>query len=293
MFPLGPERDPEPDIIGTSAADRPRPRWPKYVVAGGMLALAGIIAATLTSSPGHHSAAPPPNGATASPAEPAVIPTGPVAIPTGPVAIRTEVAGIPIGSAPPLPGATPTQAWAAALNIANWPMPGNESGTGTWLLSTMFAGGVAGNSGWILTVKNVARPGQRCSAAVVLYGKGVDAIAEAYPLSPHPALRTPAGDLAFVALGAQSPGVGVGILQFGAPGAQAWVDPGRVGGLDIIAPVLTERVCGQQYYLAGFAYPLAGTLDISLTANSPSTLHYLVPTSLSRPRVPGVWESTG
>jgi hypothetical protein len=272
MFPLGPERDPEPDIIGTTGADRARPRWPRYVVASGVLVLGGIIAVTFISSPRHHTAAPPPNGATASPADPAVSPTGP---------------------APPLPGATPIEAWAAALNIANWPMPGNESGTGTGLLRTMFAGGVAGNSGWMLIAQNVARPGQRCSAAVVVYGKGPDPIAGAYPLSSHPPLRTPAGDLAFLALGAQSPGVGVGVIQLGAPGAQAWVDPAHIGGLDIIAPVLTERVCGQQYYLAGFAYPLAGALDINLTANGPSPLHYLVPMRLSHPRVPGVWESTG
>jgi hypothetical protein len=278
MFPVGPERDPEPDIIGTSAADRGRPRWPQYIVAGGVLTvltLAGIIAATFISSPGHHTAALPPGGATATPTEPIVI--------------RTEVAGAPTAPAPPLPGASPIQAWVSSLNIANWPMPG----TGTGFYRTMFAGGLAGNSGWMLTVRNVAPRGQRCSAAVVLYGDDARPIAEVYPLSSHPASRTPVGDLAFVALGASSPGVGVGFLHLGAPAAQAWVDPGRIGGLDISGPVLTERVCGQRYYLAGFAYPLAGTLDIFLTANGPSPLHYLVPTRLSRPTAPGVWESTG
>lgn len=46
MFPLGPESSPEPDVIGTAGADLGRPRWRRYAVAGGVLALAGIIAAT-------------------------------------------------------------------------------------------------------------------------------------------------------------------------------------------------------------------------------------------------------
>ena len=142
MFPLGPEGSPEPDIIGTAGADRARPRWRRYVVAGGVLALAGIIAATSISSRGQHTAARRPSGATASPA----------------------------GPAPPVPGAVPSQAWATSLNIANWPMPGSDS--------SMFAGGVAGNRGWELTVRPAARSGQRCAAAVVLYGSNAHPIAD-------------------------------------------------------------------------------------------------------------------
>jgi hypothetical protein len=157
----------------------------------------------------------------------------------------------------------------------------------------MFAGGVAGNKGWELTVRDVARPGQRCTAAVMLYSADAHPIAPAYPISPRPTLRTPVGDLAFVALGAQSPGAGVGFLQLGAPAAQAWVDPDRIGGLVISGPILTMHACGKRYYLVGFVYPLAGTLDVFVMSNSTSPLHYLVPTRLSRPRVPRVWESTG
>ena len=109
----------------------------------------------------------------------------------------------------------------------------------------------------------------------------------------HGASRTPAGDLAFIALGAQSPGAGVGFLQLGSPAAQAWVDPHRIGGFEISVPVLTVRACGQRYYLAGFAYPLAGTLDVFVAGNSAGPVHYLVPTRLSRPRVPRVWQGTG
>jgi hypothetical protein len=263
MFPLRPEDSPEPDVIGTGGTDRARPRWRRYVEAGGVLALAGVIVATFISSSQQHTAAPRPGGVTASPS----------------------------GPAPPVPGAVPPQAWVTSLNIANWPMPGSGSG----LYSSMFAGGVAGNGGWQLTVRNVAQPGQRCAAAVVLMLDGPDAhpIVDAYPISPHPAPRTPAVDLAFIALGAQSPGVGVGFLQLGAPAAQAWADPYRIGGFEISVPILTERVCGHQYYLAGFAYPLAGTLYVFVTRSSASPLYYFVPTRLSRPGVPRVWQSTG
>jgi hypothetical protein len=127
----------------------------------------------------------------------------------------------------------------------------------------------------------------------MLYGPNAHQIAEAYPVSPRPASRNPAGDLAFIALGARAPGVGVGFLQLGAPGVQASLDPHRIGGLDISASFVTVRACGQRYYLAGFAYPLAGTLDVLVTRNSSSPVHYLVPTWLSRPRVPRVWQSGG
>jgi hypothetical protein len=262
MFPLRPGDSPEPDVIGTAGADRTSPRWRRYIVTAGALALAGVIAATSISS-WQHGAARRPGGVTVSPS----------------------------ALAPPVPAPVPSQAWVTSLNIANWPMPGSTGG----LYNSMFAGGVAGNGGWELTVRNIAQSGQGCVAAVVLMTDGPDAhpIVAAYPISPRPAPRTPAVDLAFIALGAQSPGVGVGFLQLGAPAAQAWADPDRIGGFEISVPVLTERACGHRYYLAGFAYPLAGTLDVSVTRSSASPLYYFVPTRLSRPRVSRVWQSTG
>lgn len=275
MFPLGPEDSPEPDIIGTAGADwprpRPRPRWRRYVVAGGVLALAGAIAATSLSTLGRHTDARRPGGVTSSPARPV------------PAAEPAPAQHEP----PPVPDAVPSQAWVASLNIANWPMPGSGSD------STMFGGGVAGNGSWELTVRDLARSGQRCVAGVVLYGSDGHSIGHAYPISPRPASRTPVGDLAFIALGAQSPGVGVGLLQLGAPGVLAWFDPRLIGGLEISASVVTVRACGQRYYLAGFAYPLAGTLDVFVTMDSATQVQYLVPTRLSRPRVPRVWQSAG
>ena len=190
------------------------------------------------------------------------------------------------------PGPLPTQAWVASLNIANWPM---MPGSGTEIANGMIAGGVAGtgvagNRGWELTVRDVARPGQRCTAAVSLYLYGK--ITDAYPISPHPASRTPVGNLAFIALGAHSPGVGVALVQLDAPGV-ASADPDRIGGFEIGVPIRPVTACGLRYYLGGFAYPLAGALDLSVVGNSASPVHYLVPARLTRPTAPGVWHGTG
>jgi hypothetical protein len=264
MFPLRPEGEgsPEPDIIGTAGEGGSRRHW-WYVVAAGVFALAGVIMLVSVWSSQRHAAAPHPSAVADSPARPE----------------------------PPAPGPVPTQAWAASLGIANWPMPGSGAGTS----GGMIAGGVAGSSaagdrGWELTVRDVARPGQRCTAAVLLYLYG--RITRAYPISPHPALRTPAGDLAFIALGAHSPGVGVALMQLDAPGA-AYADPGRTGGFEIDVPIVPATACGQRYYLGGFAYPLAGRLDLSVAVNRASPVRYLVPARLSRPKAPGVWHGTG
>jgi len=265
---LQPEGSPEPDIIGTAGADVARRRWRRYVMAGGVLALAAITTAAALSQPGQRSAARPPGGVTASPPEPA-----------------------PALLLPSVPSAVPTQAWVTSLGIADWPMPGSGSG----LDGGMFAGGVAGNGGWELTVRDVAPPGQRCAAAVVLELEipAARPVRVAYPVSSRPASPTPAGELAFIALGRQSPGAGVGFVQLDAPAVQVSADPEPIGGLEISVPVLTMRACGQRYYLAGFAYPLAGRLDVSVAESSGRPVHFLVPARLSHPRVPRVWQSTG
>jgi hypothetical protein len=264
MFPLRPEGEgsPEPDIIGTAGEGGSRRHW-WHAVAAGVLALAGVIMLASAWSSQRHAAAPHPS----------------------------EVAGSPARPGPSAPGAVPTQAWAASLGIANWPMPGSGTGTpGGMIAGGITGSGAAGDRGWELTVRDVARPGQRCTTAVLLYLYGT--IAGVYPISPHPALRTPAGDLAFIALGAHSPGVGVALLQLDSPGA-ASADPGRTGGFVIDVPILPVAACGQRYYLGGFAYPLAGRLDLSVAGSSAKPVHYLVPARLTRPKEPGVWHGTG
>ena len=264
MFPLRPEGEgsPEPDIIGTAGGEGGSRRHWWYVVAAGVLALAGVIMLVSVSSQ-RHAAAPHPS----------------------------RVAGSPARPGPSAPGAVPTQAWAASLGIVNWPMPGSGTGTSGGMIAGGVAGsGVAGDRGWELMVRDVARPGQRCTAAVLLYLYGT--IAAVYPVSPHPALRTPAGDLAFIALGPHSPGVGVALLRLDSPGA-ASADPRRTGGFEIGVPILPVAACGQRYYLGGFAYPLAGRLDLSVAGSSAKPVHYLVPARLTRPKEPGVWHGTG
>jgi len=260
------EGGPEPDIIGTAGEagvvghGRGRPQWWWYVVAVGVFALAAVTTVASVSSSRRHAAAPHPSGVTGSLAQSA-------------------------------PRAVPTQAWVAALNIANWPMPGSGTAVPDGMIAGGVAGrGVAGNSGWELAVRDVARPGQRCTAAVLLYRYGT--ITDAYPIAPHPALRTPAGDLAFISLGDQSPGVGVALLQLDRPGA-ALADPDRIGGFQIGVPILPVTACGHRYYLGGFAYPLAGALDLSVAGNRASPVHYLMPARLTRPTEPGVWQGTG
>ena len=254
MFPLGPEREPEPDVIGTARPDRGRGRWRRYAMGSGALALAGIIAVTSLSSRGHHAAAPAPS-----------------ASPSG---------SVPAVPAPVVPVPIPSRAWVVSLNIAIWPMPGQPH-------SRMFAGGLAGNQGWQLTVRDVARPGRPCAAEVMLNDT------DAYLLPARPALRTPVGDLAFIALGVRAHGVGLGFLQVATPGTQLWLDPADIGGLQVTVPVVTVTACGRPYYLAGFAYPLAGTLHVIVMRNGSRSADYVVPTRLSRPAPPGVWQSTG
>src|SRR6185312_7749651 len=113
MFPLRPEGEggPEQDIIGTGGEGLSRRHLWWYVVAAGVFALAGVITVASMLSSHRHAAAPHPSRVTSSHARPE----------------------------PPTPGAVTTQAWAASLNIVNWPMPGS----GTGMPGGMIAGGVA------------------------------------------------------------------------------------------------------------------------------------------------------
>src|SRR5690348_18357239 len=132
MFPFRPEGEggTEPDIIGTADEGRGRRhlRWP--IVTAGVFALGGVITVAVVSHPHRPAAAPHPSAVASSPARPA----------------------------PSAPGPVPTQAWAASLNIANWPMPGSVTGTSGGMIAGGVAGrGAGGNSGWELTVRDAAR----------------------------------------------------------------------------------------------------------------------------------------
>jgi hypothetical protein len=258
MFPFGADSDPEPDVIGAAGQEPGSKgpgggRWRRYLMAGGVLALAGIVAATALSSQGKHAAIPQPRN-TPGRANPA---------PSG----ANDV---------------PSQAWVESLNLTNWPMYGNAASS----FVTMFAGGAVGNRGWMLTLTGVPQPGHQCVSEVLLDGR------DAYQVRAHPAASTPAGDLAFIALGTGSPAVGIGLVQSTSP-EQVWIEPGGLGGFQISVPVLPESICGITYYLAGFAYPMAGSLDLWSQSSGTDVHEYAVPTRLSRPKTPGVWVKAG
>lgn len=292
MFPPGPEREPEADVIGTPRADRPRRRFApgrRWGPAGAVLTLAAAIAAVaaaiaavaipplthhaaLTVPPLTHQKEPAPSGA------------GSLSPTPGPSAPGPPAPGPPAALVPP-------REWAASLNVATWPVEQNPSPGG------VFALGVAGQRGWTLAVRAISRPGQGCAAEVTLLGgppsspplRGVPA----FRLPARPAHATPVGDLAFIALGSGARGVGLAFLRTAGPGGLVWADPHLVGELIISVPVVTVSACGRQYYLAGFAYPLQGTLDLSAMRGEGQPAEYVVPERLTRPGQQDVWQADG
>jgi len=158
--------------------------------------------------------------------------------------------------------------------------------------SGAFAGGTANGKRWQLVTENIADPGFRCVPAVSVGGNDADPLFA----DPHPLAQSPVGDPAFVTLGSEVSGAGFAFLQVPADADWLWADP--VGGFQLgVAPV-TVTVCGQQFHLAGFAYPLAATLRLHLSFRDRTGGTYTVPAALSAPRgsadtpqVDGMWQS--
>ena len=158
--------------------------------------------------------------------------------------------------------------------------------------SGTFAGGTANGKQWQLVAENIADPGFRCVPAVSVDGNDADPlIADQHPLG-----QSPVGDPAFVTLGSGVPGAGFAFVQVPADADWLWADP--AGGFQLgVAPV-TVTACGQQFHLAGFAYPLTATLRLHLSFRDRPEGTYTVPSALSAPRtssgapqVDGVWQS--
>jgi len=155
-----------------------------------------------------------------------------------------------------------------------------------------FAGGTADGQQWQLTVQDIADPGFRCLPGVSIDGNDADPLFA----EPRPLRESPVGDPAFVTLGSVLPGAGFAFIQVPADADWLWADP--VGGFQLgVAPV-TVTVCGQQFRLAGFAYPLATTLRIHLSFRDRPEGSYTVPYALSAPhassdapQVDGIWQS--
>lgn len=108
------------------------------------------------------------------------------------------------------------------------------------------------------------RRGDWGGAGVSINGNDADPL---FP-DPDPLEHSPVGDPAFVALGAELPGVGFAFIQVPSDADRIWLDP--VGGFQFGAAPVTVAACGEQFRLVGFAYPLAATLRIRAEAWSNS-----------------------
>jgi hypothetical protein len=182
---------------------------------------------------------------------------------------------------------------------ARVPPPGRTGGpalaissvmTGTVAPGGVFAEGSADRRPWRLALQDIAAPGSGCQPGVTLNGNDAD------PLFPHPAAGTPVGSLAFLRPGPAMPGAGFAVIRVPADVSWVWLDPAPVDGLMLGLPPVTVASCGHRFRLAGFAYPLAGTLRINASTATRS-LHYTVPRALSAPQpslaapqIDGVWQ---
>jgi hypothetical protein len=163
--------------------------------------------------------------------------------------------------------------------------------TAAGLGSGAFAGGTADGRQWQLAVQDIADPGFQCLPGVSIDGGDADPLFA----DPQPLRQSPVGDPAFVTLGPGLPGAGFAFIQVPADADWLWADP--VGGFQLgVAPV-TVTMCGQQFRLVGFAYPLAATLRIHLGFHGRPEGNYTVPSALSAPRasledpqVDGMWQ---
>jgi hypothetical protein len=154
----------------------------------------------------------------------------------------------------------------------------------------VFAHGTVNGSGWRLAVQDIADPGYRCMPGVTVNGTDADPVFT----GSHPPLEPPIGNAAFIAPGSGIPGAGFAFVQVPQDVSQLGLSPAM--GLALV----TVTACGEQFRLAGFAYPLASQLLIHATFTDRLAASYLVPRILSQPQpsladpqVDGVWQDTG
>jgi len=204
---------------------------------------------------------------------------------------RARIIAIPV-----LAGLVAAAAWlvsgsrpAARSALGGQPAAITNSTAG--LGSGAFARGTADGQQWQLAVQDIADPGYRCLPGVSINGNDADPLFA----DPHPLRHSPVGNPAFVTVRSELPGAGFAFVQVPADADWLWLDP--VGGFQLgVAPV-TVTACGQQFRLAGFAYPLAATLRMHLSFRDRPEGSFIVPAALSAPRaslldpqVDGVWQ---
>jgi hypothetical protein len=146
----------------------------------------------------------------------------------------------------------------------------------------VIAHGTVHGHSWRLTAQDIADPGYTCVPAITLNGTDAD------PVYPDP------DSGAVVALGPSLPGVGFGFVQVPADVGAIVVDG------DTSVPAVTVVACGMRYHVAGFAYSLARTLQVTV-ANRPSdwpavftmpVVSIQPPGKTTTPENPGLWVNT-
>jgi hypothetical protein len=146
----------------------------------------------------------------------------------------------------------------------------------------VIAHGTADGHPWRLAVQDIADPGYACLPAIVLNGTDAD------PVYPDP------GNGAVVALGSAVPGVGFAFVQL----------PSDISGIvvngDVNVPAVTAAGCGLPYHVAGFAYPLAKPLRVTVPNPPPGwrptftmpLVSTQPPSTHTTPESPGLWINT-
>ncbi len=172
----------------------------------------------------------------------------------------------------------------AALALHGSPRPANPApvSLGPVAPGGVIAHGTADGHPWRLAVQDIADPGYSCLPAVTLNGTDAD------PVFPSP------GTGATVALGSATPGVGFAFVQL----------PADVNGIvvngDASVPAVTVSACGLRYHVAGFAYPLAKPLRVTVANPPPGwppvftmpLVSIQPPSTHLTPESPGLWMNT-
>jgi hypothetical protein len=172
----------------------------------------------------------------------------------------------------------------AALALHGSPRPANPASNslGPVVPGGVIAHGTAHGHAWRLTVQDIADPGYACLPAITLNGTDAD------PVYPDP------GTGAVVALGSAVPGVGFAFVQVPADINGIIVN----GGLNV--PAVTVAACGLRYHVAGFAYPLAKPLRVTVANPPPGwppvftmpVVSIQPPSTHTTPESPGLWINT-
>jgi hypothetical protein len=169
----------------------------------------------------------------------------------------------------------------ASITVTNMAASGRDG---------VFAEGLAGAHRWQLAVQNIADPGYACLPGVTVNGTDADPVSSVL----HSPLESAIGNPAFVSPAAL-PGAGIAFVQLPSDADRLWLNP--VDGLQVSTRPITVTVCGQQFYLAGFAYPLTATLRLHVDFTDRAAGAFTAPPSFSDPRptlaepqVAGLWQ---